>query len=278
MVKKISRTPRQKTEDERVDEMTIFDHFDKTPDQEKQAAKTATAPTSEELLAKLNAMQERLDVQEREAARASSMRQPEPQRQVDFGEAPKLDLTNLPDPVTHATEYAQAILQRGRDYDKQSRDFETRKTQASTPQSLGDPDALYTDFTDQFPEYAEQDGKMRFITGEVSARLAKRGVDVQRYMYTRPEAFFSDLIKEYDKTFGSPLENEDGEAHVRVEEVRPQRQRRAKTEDADEGDEGRTQIVSQTERGPARQAQARDGKPDGMIGELQAIQLKSGYF
>jgi hypothetical protein len=276
MAKKISRTPRRKSEDELVDEMSIFDHFEKPAEQE---AKPKEGPTSEELLAKLNALQEQLDAQERDFARSSSMRPTHQEPVVQLGEEPKLDLTNLPDPVTHATEYAQAILQRGRDYDKRQSAYEQRKTQANTPQQMGDPEALYGDFTEQFPEYAAEDTRMRFVTAEVTGKLAKRGIDVQRYMYTRPEAFFSDLTKEYDKTFGSPREDDGSEAHVQVEEVAPRRQRKARTQVEDEGDDGRTAgIVSQTERGPATQQQARLGKPDGMIDELQQIQRKSGYF
>lgn len=274
---KISRTRRNATqvEPEPV-EGTIFDHFPASQgEQTKQQAKKNDEPSVSDLLARLNDMQSRLDAQDRELARASATVQTQ-LPPVQIGEEPKLNLEGLPDPVTDAAKYAATIIERGRQYDAQVADYNKRKQDATRPQPMGDPDTLYNDFAELYPEYADKDKQMRFVTGEVAKRLSQRGIDVQRYMYTRPEAFFKDLVNEFNDTFGKPDDDNDEptEAHVKVQEVRPRRKR----QDVDDDDEGRTAgILSQTDRGPTR-ADAREGKPDGLIEELQAVQRKMGYY
>jgi hypothetical protein len=213
---------------------------------------------------RLGAINERLDQQERETAMADTMRSTEPSQPRA---APKLNLEGLPDPVSNPKEYGQVLAERTLTYKNEMDTFAQQK-----PQMLGDPDALWEDFQNEFPEYAENNNRIRFATSEVASRLAKRGVDVQKFMFTKPEQLFKLITDEYDHVFGSPVEEEE-----EVEAPAP-RKRRAKQEvTEDDGDDGRTDVLGAGEL-PGAPGSKRQGPQPGLIEDLQAIQRKTGYF
>lgn len=234
-----------------------------------------------DLIQRLNEVSARLDASERERA-ISDTRLPAMQpTQVNIGDPPTLNLEGLPDPVAQSKEYAATLAQRTIKYQEDMNAYNTRRTEATKPQSLGDPNALWDEFTEQFPEYAQNEKQAKFAVSEVVGRLAKKGVNVQQYMFQRSDQFFKDVTKEIDDVFGNPNGDDDVEVDDEPEEApaqrKPQRRRQARARDMDDGDDGRTDGIEGggTSGMPVQRHQ---GKPSGIIEDLQAIQRKSGYF
>lgn len=275
----ISRQKRPRREPEEHISESIFDAISPTGGSQdtRKEAKKDKGPTVEELQARLAEVNARLDAQERSSAMDASRPDPVSQR-VDVGKPPELNLEGLPDPIADQKAYAAAIIQRGRDYDRATQDWQKRQQEASAPRTYGNPEALWEDFTQANPDYAADESGIRFATSEVAARLAKRGVDVAKFMYTKSDLFFKDVVKEYDKRFGKPETDDEGDEieDSRRGEERP-RPRRMQQRDQDDGDDGRTagilsgmdNAVRPGPKGPA---------PGDLIKDLQDIQRKSGYF
>lgn len=275
--KTISRTPR-KAEEEYIPE-SIFDSiggpgYKPTPTQ-REAQGEKKGPTVEELLAKMGAMEERFNEQERARARESTMAPPVRQP-VQIGNAPELSLDNLPDPVTDAKGYASELLKRGRDHDKAMQTWETARTKANTPEPMGDPDALWDDFTQEYGAYAEDDAKIRFAASEATKKLAKKRVDVTTYMYSHSDLFFKDIVKEYEAVFGKP-DADDDEPTERSGEPNEQPRPRKRASSVDDGNDGRTDGIIGGAEASGVQTPAKP-KPGDFIKDLQDLQRSSGYF
>ena len=269
---------RRREQDDEPHSESIFDILDPNGTTHPPKAKTqaeSEAPTMEELMAKLAAQQDQLDRMATERSMADSRVQP--QAQTTMPERPTLNLESLPDPVTDAKAYAQAIAERTMAYQSAIQDYTTKASAATAKPSLGDPDALWEDFTEQYPDYADAESQIRFATAEVAQRLAKRGVDVQKYMFTHADQFYKSIVKEFDKTFGSPVEDPD-EGDERATQERQATRRRARTQDdGDDDGDGRTDGIL----GGSENQGVRQGAPKpkgGLIEDLQAIQRKTGYY
>ena len=280
--RQLSRRRRADPDEEEFHSDSIFDVLNpdgssKPPDK----AKDADGPTVAELMERLAAQEERFNQLAADRAMADSRIQPQTQTAVTI-EQPKLNLEGLPDPVTDAQGYAKALIERSTAYQNAMADYGNKQRAANTPVSKGDPDALWDDFLTQFPEYAEAESQIKFATAEVAQRLAKRGVDVQTFMFTHPDQFFKQITTEFDKTFGAPNEGEDDDLDTNERNVLEQRATRRKAkaqrvEDEGDGDEGRTDgIIGGSENSGVRQG--RPSPKGGLIEDLQAIQRKTGYF
>lgn len=284
--KPISRRPRTQAQepDNEFHSDSIFDVLGPdggTPEPKRQTRNAQAEPSVADLMAKLQAQQDRIDSFERSSAMATSYSQPAVQVQQSVAiKEPVLNLEDLPDPVTNAKEYAGAIAQRTIAYQRDMADYAKKTTAATQAPKLGDPDALWEDFTEQHPEYVEDDSRIKFATAEVVARLAKRGVDVQKFMYTHSDQMFKQITDEYDKVFGSPQDTDDGQEIEPLNDSRPpQRPRQAaRRMDQDDGDDGRSEsIMGGGDRPGVRQGPA-GSKSKGLIDDLQDIQRKTGYF
>jgi len=276
--KQVSRTPRQ-VQEEYIPE-SIFDSLGPQPNQRepqtRQSAKKKDGPTVEELLGKLNAMQEQLDAEQRARAQSSSMRT-NVSAPIQVGTAPELSLENLPDPVTDSKAYAAELIKRGREHDRAMQNWEEQRKQAASPQPMGDPDALWQDFSDAYPAYVEDEDLINVATVKAAKRLTQRGVDITKYMYANSDLFFKDIVREYEKTFGKPKDdNDDIDGREQLERPAPQRAT-SRASDVDDGDDGRTEgILGGAESGGIR-PQGKP-KPGDFIKDLQDMQRGSGYF
>lgn len=294
MAPNISRTRRRPVKAEAQEPFVSKDIFD-AMDYARNGGQSDPKPDNKtreisvnDLIAQLNEVSARLDASERERS-LEAMRPVTPAQptQIDIGQPPTLNLEGLPDPVTQSKEYAATLAQRTIDYQNSMEAYNTRKTEATKPQSLGDPSALWDEFTEQFPEYAQNERQAKFAVQEVVAGLAKKGVDVQRYMFQRSDQFFKDVTGMIDDTFGNPngddeLDDdgddiEDSRRPAQVQARQRPRRRQARQRDMDEGDDGRTDGIDGGGNGGAP-ARGMPNKPTGIIEDLQAIQRKSGYF
>lgn len=120
----------------------------------------------------------------------------------------EVDLKDLPDPVSDPTGYAKAVADRTR----QALENAARNQQVvATSQNLQTNrlNALWEDFSDKYADYAKNPGRVRYLAQEVAAKAEARGRDVQKYMYT-PQ-FMADVVTLYDKEFGKPQGEDDGD-------------------------------------------------------------------
>lgn len=269
----LSRTPRRRQQEEEIPE-SIFDTeaFGGKRQPEKKE------PTVKELMERLGQLEARNQEYERErdyeSTRPIVVQAPQPQPEI---KEPTLDLKGLPDPVAQPEAYAEVIAQRTIKYQNDMQDYRTRKSGAAKPQAGGDFDALWEDFVEKNPAYAENDARTRFAVGEVAKKLAKKGVDMNRYLFTRSERFFKDVTDEYDKVFGKPVTEDDLDLEDRPDQSKGRRSQRASSDD--DGDDGRAATIlgggdnpSGTREGPPTP------KPGDFIKDLTDMQRKSGYF
>lgn len=114
----------------------------------------------------------------------------------------EVNLKDLPDPVQEPEKYAQEIAKRTREA-LQNEQYNAGIQQQQQTQQAGDLEALWEDFKEANPLYADE-GKVRYIAQELAQKAAKRKRDVGKYMFVTSDTFFSDVTKLYDKTFGAP--------------------------------------------------------------------------
>ena len=262
---------------------SIFDAVSMPGQQEpKVQAKKKDEPTIAQVMERLGALSQRIEDSERQSAVTDTFRGQPAASPAVFNEAiPQMNLDNLPDPVSNPKEYGAAIAAATLKYQNDLSGWENRRQQAVTPPKLGDPDAVFEEFAEQFPEYVENEERITFATAQVSKKLAKKGIDVQKYLFTKSPQLFKEIIKTYDDVFGKPEGlGEDGDAtgDEPVTPTRPKpRQVQAADDDAND-DEGRTEGIfggGEPGAGPARGAAP---KPGDLIKDIQDMQRKSGYF
>lgn len=149
-------------------------------------------------------------------------------------------------------------------------------------------ESLEAEFADKYPDYVLDKEKLEFATVSVAKAAAKRGVDVERYMFLTPDRFMGDVVAKYDKLFGSPNDNEGddddydedyparGRASSRAgNRSKPRRRNRQEDDDM----VSRTAGVFGGAESGGRPTKGRDVDtgPD-MIDDLHAIQRKTGFF
>lgn len=269
MAPTISRRPRRQVrqQQEEVIPESIFDVI--SPDREqvtKTKEKEDKGPSMTELQAQLAEMNKRLEASERANMALTTT--------VDTSVAPKeptLNMEELPDPVTNPQEYAKELTTRTGQYTRDLLNFQTQSNQAQHKQSQN-AETLWEDFASAYQPYADDQERMEFVTAQVVKDAARRGLDVQKYMYQHRDRFFSDLAKRYDTVFGKP--EDDGETEVELQTTpRRQRQQPQEREEASRTDG----IFGGTDQGgPGRQQEPL--KNGDMIKDIHDIQKKMGLY
>lgn len=268
MAPAVSKRRRQQP-DEHIPE-TIFDSLNPA----KQSQRKEEGPSTAELMQRLAEVNAKLEASERDRQLDMARRTAPPAAPTQI-EAPKLDLAGLPDPVVDKDAYAAEIARRTIAFQNDMATFNQKRADAAKPQQLGDPDALWEDFTEQFPDYTDNEDRIRFATSQVVGRLAKRGIDVQKLMYGQPDRFFKEITDFYDKTFGSPTTESDDDDKP---EPRERTARRQRSDDEPDGDDGRDDVFGGSDAPAGGERRAEQPKPGDFIKDLHDLQRKSGYF
>lgn len=253
-------------------------YADEMNDRAEPEQNTQVEPKDNDRIAALERTIEALQRQT-EAAEAANLalttRAVEPQApQAPAG----VDFSGLPDPVEQPKEYGEQLqgridqmIQNRMQYDR-----DLRAHQGSQAQTK---DVLWEDFKDQFPEYAEDEERVGFVTQQVLKRASARGLDTNRYMTGNSNRFFKDVVKEFDKVFGAPEELDDDDYD---DEPAPRRRAQAQRRDADPEPRNRTGGILGGMDGGAgrsrRSANPDDDGPGDMIKEIQEVQRKGGYY
>lgn len=176
--------------------------------------------------------------------------------------APKPDLSGLPNPVDDPDGYAAGVSERTIAHIEATRGYEAALAQEEGKKA-GRVEQLWDDFQTLHEDYAANPTRVKFIAGEVAARAAARGIDVERYMFTHSDKFMADVAAAYDKEFGKPKRA--GEAEAGAEETITEATR---TGGAFGGIETGGRVV---DRGDKQRA-------DTMFADIRDFQKKHGFY
>lgn len=256
----------------------------------RREASPAGEPTVAQLQAQISALSGQLD----DMTRRSMMRPaapPAPQQQQQPALGPqdvKLDLvTGLPDPIDKPIEYQRALQDRIAAYvAAQTEVVKQTATAAATrgqqeAASQQQADRLWNDFSTQYPDWAEYGDIVQVVAKQVVEREQAKGIDGQTYILGNTPTFFRDVEAELKKRYGRLIEDAEAEGEEEPEghEHHAIAPRRGAPVDNDL-DDGRTAgVFGGQESGgkPSRGRQAPAAGAD-MISDLQAMQMKTGYY
>lgn len=229
------------------------------PEPEKPVEKAAD-PQVTALLAQIAALQEQSRLTAEASLRASTVdpvKAPVPPAAVSY--------ENMPDPTIDPEGYGKELQTRITRQLQAQQAYETEvRVQTGNKQAVQDD--LWSDFQENFEEYAEDEARIGFVTEQVAKRYQARGVDVGRFMVQNKERFFADITKEYDKVFGAPTDDDDT----------PVVQSQTALSDPPSRTGG---VFGGQESGgrPAPTGAAAEDK-DAFTKELRSYQSKSGYY
>ncbi len=268
-------TKRRATKQDDIPE-SIFDALNlNAPGQDpgKSERKTATtqAPSVEDLMKQLGALQTRVD----SAERANVALTTAALKVVPEVKMPVLNMDGLPDPMDKPQEYAAEVAKRTVAYQNAVSDAQGKQREAQQAAQV-DYDELWKDFTAVNPDYVSDMDALEYAVGKVKKVLNRKGVDVDKYMTLNSDRFFRDITDAYDKRFGKPGEDED--EPLEVDDAPPPRKRKAKSQVTDDDDDGRTGGIFGGIDGSSAGRRAQGPPPGDLIKDLQDIQRKTGYF
>lgn len=170
----------------------------------------------------------------------------------------------LPDPVNDPAAYAMALGQRIRDEANSQRQYD-QQNQSIINEREQKIEGLWEDFEGAYPEIAKDKEGMEFVTMKVAKKAKARGADLDRYMFVTQQKFMQDVAQEYGRIFGE----DDGES-----EPAPKPRRRAREDD----EPTRTSVFGGLEGGGRPSNPEPKHNEQGMVKELQDLQLQSGFF
>lgn len=268
-----SRRRRQQPQREEIPE-SIFDALNRVDPNGNPVTKEKvanTGPTIEDLQRQLSAMNERVEAAERIQTVITA-----PAHIPEVPKEPTFNLDNLPDPVSDPKAYTKQMAARQAAYSRQLNDYyqEQNNVKAKTQ---GTYQQLWTDFASQYGEYADDQEGVEFATNKVRNTLIKRGVDVDKYMFSNPEKFFKEITKTYDARFGQPGEDDEPVREEPVQRRRQPAQRQAVDRDGDELPIRTGGIFGGIDGGSGGRAPAQPQAGD-MLKDLRDIQIKTGYY
>lgn len=211
--------------------------------------------------AKLAALQSKLDQLEGQlSARNSRHEAPKLAGLPNAPIEPQIDMSKAPDPVQDPQgfiRFSQQAVELKAKYLQDRYQWEQSVIQRQASQM----NHLWTDFNEQYENYAIDPDKVEIATDRVIRRAQSAGVELDAYMYNNRDQFYKDITKEMDKLFGAPVAADDGD------------------EGQDEDDDIRTTI---TGGGNAGQGGVKKVEPQSQYGELsreiQTWQRKTGFY
>jgi hypothetical protein len=269
----------------------IFEHFQQySPGyggetahggEQRQARKDT--PDISALMSKIEALErdnQQLRLETQRALMTTNMVQPAPQR----AEPPKeitLDLSNMPDPVTHTAEY-QAELARRTNAVISAKTEMLRQQVTSEREEVNTAERLWQEFSTKHPEWVPHKDLVSMMATKVAQSAQARGIDPKRYLAGSADLFFNDLISGLKNAgYDRLLDTDEGEEEELEVAAVPRRQSAPAQgpQDEDEDLDRTDGIFGGQESGgkPSPQGQQKPGK-GGMFEDLQQIQVRTGFF
>lgn len=185
----------------------------------------------------------------------------------------------LPDPLSEPEKYAEAVASM---VTQRTNDATTRQNQEATRrQDLEERvEDLWGDFGEKYPDYAEDQEKIEFAAARVLKRAKRRGVDVERYMFTSSDLFMKDVAGEMEKVFGEPeKDNTEDDTTPRRGSTRRASGSSRKRDSEEDFDEGRSAGIFGGQDSGNSPGRARTEKETpSMMDDLMSVQKKLGIY
>lgn len=187
-------------------------------------------------------------------------------------EAPKVDLTGLPDQITDPQGYEKALNERISAVISAKLEHLSAAQQAQASRQKQHDDriaALWDDFGERYSDLAMHPDIIEVAATKVITKARKRGLDVDRYMFGPGSSFLDDVAREMKTRYGKLLAPEGKGADEDAE---------------DEGDDDGEQADARTDGmfgGAAPGAKPAEGKkqaPGDLLDDLKGLQRISGMF
>ena len=131
------------------------------------------------------------------------MSQPEPKEAPVQMPVPKPEA--LPDLLEDPEAYAKA-LERQITTQVEGRMAATQIKAATEQQANAKYTDLWDDFKSTHKDYSEDFKRVQYAANQVASDLKKKGLDVEKYMFTYRDKFMEDVTREMDSIFGKPGE------------------------------------------------------------------------
>lgn len=251
---------------------SIFDHFNlETPGGLKSNKETpASGPSQAELLARLDAMQAKLDAVSQAPLPQAPAYYQAPQaaatHQVDLANF-KVSHEGLPDPIKDQAAYDRMLAER-MNAALDARTHALRQEMQQTQSTAAQSSQLWENFQGAHPEWSEYPDLVGSVAQTVAQRAEAAGVDVKKYMYGQSQRFFADVTKELNAKYGALVAKAEGEEE-------PEGKSGAKVED--DMDDGRSlHTLGGLESG--NRPAGKPSKGSDMIEDIVALQRASGFF
>jgi hypothetical protein len=171
------------------------------PDEPEPAPAPTESPQVSELKGQLAQLTKQIE--QMQQANMTLMMRPEapvPMHQ-QAAPAPGPQVAPLPDPLDDAEGYANALA------DRISQQIAAKQEMASAQQrSQTDSAAKYNELWENFQithkDYAKDFRQVKYAANIAAENIAKRGIDVERYMFTYRDQFMADVVEVMDDVFG----------------------------------------------------------------------------
>lgn len=120
----------------------------------------------------------------------------------------ELDTKGLPDPIQEPDAYAREMTRR-MNQAIEARQQVAQYEQAQQQSQAAKVNALWEDFSEKYPDYADKYDQVEFAARKVVSKAQAKGMDVNKYMFGASGIFMEDVASELEKVFGSRAEDTD---------------------------------------------------------------------
>lgn len=194
----------------------------------------------------------------------------------------RLSLDGLPDPAVDPEKYNSELQTRLNATLEAQRAALLNESSVQSQQQQ-QAAALWTQFSEMYPDWAADEEKVRFAAESVINAAKAKGLDTEAYITTHASRFCEDVARKLEQTFG-PLDSGDetGDDDADGEEGEDDftaptpRQPRQKAESDD--DDGRTAGIFGGIESGGNPARGKSEKKGDMISDLLVVQKASGFF
>jgi hypothetical protein len=192
----------------------------------------------------------------------------------------------LPDPAIDPDGFAVAMEERLRNRLEASNrtNYEASRTQRELTDRV---EGLWEDFNSTYSDYDQE--KVEIAAGKVAEKAKRKGLDVEKYMFVSSDRFFRDTVKEYERLFGAPGEENDEDVDdndyddaPRSRKARPAsngKTRNRRDRDDDDRDDGRSASIFGGQESGGRPGKSRkDDEGPSMIDDIHNMQTRTGFY
>lgn len=253
-------------------EKDIFAHFNLGPDG-RPLPTHSDGPSAAELSARLAALEAENNALKQSQQTLLSQK-PAPAQQWAPAPLPEIVLDDLPDQFSDPQGHAKALAKRISDHSRQLLEVDRQNARAEAEMraaQAGKVENLWKGFEKSHPDLAINRELIEFAANKVAEQAVAKGVDVERYLFATPDAFYNDVAA-YAKNLNPAL--------GKVAEPEPVVDDLGIFQGGPGIPEGRTGGIAGGEEGNFKLSSGGSQAEQGgdMIADLKKLQKASGFF